>query len=105
MNKYIDADKLWNRLISVSENEWVGFDTIDEVLSGMPAADVQEVRHGRWIHKDPSGTSCSKCGSLFPMFMGLYDYCPNCGASMVNEDEEMSKVSEMEMAYGEYLND
>ena len=45
-------------------------------------ADLVEVRHGRWIHKDPSGTSCSKCGSLFPMFMGLYDYCPNCGASM-----------------------
>lgn len=43
MSKYIDADKLWNRLISVSENDWVGFDTIDEVLSGMPA-DIP-----RWI--------------------------------------------------------
>lgn len=42
MNKYIDADKLWNRLISVSENDWVGFDTIDEVLSRMPA-------EPRWI--------------------------------------------------------
>ncbi len=40
--KYIDADKFWNRLISVSENDWVGFDTIDEVLSGMPA-------EPRWI--------------------------------------------------------
>ena len=44
--------------------------------------EVQEVRHGRWIHKDHSGTSCSKCGSLFPMFLGLYDYCPNCGTRM-----------------------
>lgn len=35
--KYIDAKEFWNRLISVSENDWVGFDTIDEVLSGMPA--------------------------------------------------------------------
>lgn len=41
--KYIDADTLWNRLISVSENDWVGFDTIDEILSEMPAADVEEV--------------------------------------------------------------
>lgn len=42
MNKVIDAEKLWNRLISVSENDWVGFDTIDEVLSEMPA-------EPRWI--------------------------------------------------------
>ena len=35
----------------------------------------------------------------------FYHYCPNCGALMVNEDEEMSKVSEMEVAYAEYLND
>ena len=35
--KYIEAGEFWNRLISVSENDWVGFDTIDEVLSEMPA--------------------------------------------------------------------
>lgn len=29
----------------------------------------------------------------------------NCGAKMVNENEEMSKVSETEMTYAEYLND
>lgn len=39
--KYIDADKFWDRLISVSENDWVGFDTIDEVLSGMPNVDYE----------------------------------------------------------------
>ena len=41
--KYIDADKFWNRLISVSENDWVGFDTIDEILSEMSSVDVVEV--------------------------------------------------------------
>ena len=39
--KYIDAKEFWNRLISVSENDWVGFDTIDEVLSGMPDIDYE----------------------------------------------------------------
>lgn len=39
MSKAIYAEQFWNRLISVSENDWVGFDTIDEVLSGMPAVD------------------------------------------------------------------
>lgn len=41
--KYIDANKFWNRLISVSENDWVGFDTIDEILSEMASVDVVEV--------------------------------------------------------------
>lgn len=40
--KYIEAGEFWNRLISKSENNWVGFDTIDEVLSGMPSEQ-------RWI--------------------------------------------------------
>lgn len=40
--KYIDAKEFWNRLISVSENDWVGFDTIDEVLSEIPSEQ-------RWI--------------------------------------------------------
>ena len=40
--KYIEAGEFWNRLISKSENNWVGFDTIDEVLSGMPT-------EPRWI--------------------------------------------------------
>ena len=34
--KYIEAKEFWNRLISVSENDWVEFDTIDKVLSEMP---------------------------------------------------------------------
>ena len=93
--KYIDADKLWNRLISVSENDWVGFDTIDEVLSGMPAADVAEVRHGRWKEEfDGIDTiyECSVCGEQFVTLEGtpadnLWNYCPNCGAKMEEDDD------------------
>ena len=39
--KYIEAGEFWNRLISKSENDWVGFDTIDEVLSEMPDIDYE----------------------------------------------------------------
>ena len=41
--KYVEAKEFWNRLISVSENDWVGFDTIEEILSEMSAIDVVEV--------------------------------------------------------------
>ena len=63
--KYIDADKFWNRLISVSENDWVGFDTIDEVLSGMPAEprwrpikDGLPEEEGRYL------VSCDSCFAI-----------------------------------------
>lgn len=96
MAKYIDADKLWNRLISVSENDWVSFDTIDEVLSGMPAADVVEVRHGRWLMTDayPHRVYCSECYATlipnvewFKTYNIASNYCPNCGAKMDGEEE------------------
>lgn len=58
----------------------------------MKAADVQPVKHGRWIdiyeycEKNgyiPSGMGiyywCSECGESEPK---TSDYCPNCGARM-----------------------
>lgn len=88
MRKYIDADIIRNHFKADLSRRPKSFlddmlmACVNRVIDEAPAADVAEVRHGRWIHKDPSGTSCSKCGSLFPMFLGLYDYCPNCGALM-----------------------
>ena len=75
-----------------------------------PAADVVEMRRGKWIYREDRGRfpacECSVCGiiKLKKGRTGKWHYCPNCGSRMVDEDKEMSKVSEMEMAYGEYLN-
>lgn len=55
--KYIEADEFWNRLISVSENDWVGFDTIDEVLSEMPSEQ-------RWIPCSECKRRCEKWENL-----------------------------------------
>ena len=64
--KYIEAGEFWNRLISVSENDWVGFDTIDEVLSGMPSEQrwipvterlPEEICDSYWVCTD-SGYQC-----------------------------------------------
>lgn len=58
---------------------------------GQPAADVAEVRHGRWFFKYPNGWACSRCGEWGLMIdnRGIYksSYCPNCGARMDKEDE------------------
>ena len=58
----------------------------------VPAADVAEVRHGRWIHPVPGDgeNHCSVCHAEQPWFYGYGyyepDYCPNCGARMDKEE-------------------
>ena len=54
----------------------------------MPAADVAEVVHGRWIKDDflsddvNNAEKCSQCGELIGWFGNLPNYCPNCCAKM-----------------------
>lgn len=77
---------------------------IKSILLGLKAADVVEVRHGRWVDENknpvpwdecnskcPSHSAyCSECGEWltasdeYPV-TGLY--CPNCGALMDKEGE------------------
>ena len=61
---------------------------IEAMLSDLPAADVAEVRHGRWIReKWPSGTHKIKCSECREWNGKQSNYCPNCGARMDKEDE------------------
>ena len=38
-------------------------DRICRNIKNMPAADVAEVRHGRWIHHEDGVFTCSECGN------------------------------------------
>lgn len=102
MTKYIDVGKAIKAIVDMP-NCYNGFsDTYDKaciigVLEELPPADVAEVHHGRWIYGKRmsfDGTfhwfrQCSEC--LYEREDDNEDrdtpYCPNCGASMVNEDE------------------
>ena len=67
------------------------------LIDAIPAADVAEVRHGRWIvHFDyfAPDQKCSVCGFEIPLIateneagMCLYKHCPECAARMDQEDE------------------
>lgn len=58
-----------------------------EDIEKIPAADVVEVRHGRWEKVIPTKSaakwstkvSCSQCHD---QGYERYNYCPNCGAIM-----------------------
>ena len=59
-----------------------------KIVAAIPAAEVVEVRHGRWIKPVPGDGEnyCSVCHAEQPWFYGYgylkSNYCPNCGARM-----------------------
>ena len=59
----------------------------------MPAADVAEVRHGRWMDAESDDGCtvwhCSACSCPVKTIGGypIYRRCPMCGARMDKEDE------------------
>jgi len=97
MIKYIDADKAIE-VCDWYEHEFCECEnyirTIAEDIRHLPAADVQEVKHGRWIidrkfgndvMSDEQMVICSVCGK--GIFYGKQNYCPNCGAKMDEVEE------------------
>lgn len=60
-----------------------------EILDNQPAADVQEVKHGRWNVGYFHDRVCSLCLHPSNDFSDYaYDYCPHCGARMDGEENE-----------------
>nr|DAI84797.1 MAG TPA: hypothetical protein [Caudoviricetes sp.] len=74
---------------------------VASVFDIVPAADVEPVRHGRWVVDYPDGTiyegaalrlmfaliTCSECGKTFELMrMGKPRYC-TCGAKMDLEEQ------------------
>ena len=80
MKKYIDRAALFNSLS--------GAKTVEEIFAAIqkaPAADVQEIRRGRW-ENDGHTLACSNCHTI--NIRGVaWDYCPHCGAVMTEEEE------------------
>jgi len=101
MSKYIDADKAIE-VCDWYEHEYIECEdyirTIADDIRHLPAADVAEVKHGRWVletkvfpYIDPRWT-CSECGEETTETTGWgtrprYNYCPNCGARMDEVEE------------------
>ena len=62
-------------------------DCVSELMA-ISAADVAEVRHGRWVRdKWPSGTHKMICSECSEWSSKKSRYCPSCGARMDKEDE------------------
>ena len=91
---YIDTDNFLDLFYVASAGQDKQFiDTVEMVVSNTPAADVVEVRHGKWIDLHDENVlyeqtyKCSICGEWFVFESGTpkeneYNYCSHCGAKM-----------------------
>lgn len=110
MARYIDAEVLKSRLEDFSRwckdgrKEGVDF-VLDCPLPDTDTADVQEVRHGKWIGYPSISISkrrrtvqsiiykCSCCGKSNGRAKS--PYCKNCGSKMCGDKAE-AKIKELE---------
>lgn len=89
MAKYIDVEALGigiARAEIFANPEFArGWNNAIEIINNAPAADVVEVRHGRWIEEDGIQI-CSECGEEHEWEDYRAPYCDTCGAKMNKED-------------------
>lgn len=90
MAEYIEREAL-KRLLIDKYNFFPVF--VKNAIEESPTADVVEVRHGKWTEKVKDERfgdewdeivlyECSVCNSECVESLGIYQYCPNCGAKM-----------------------
>lgn len=109
MAKYIDREALveWlNRIPLKDLSDGLGLcrvimeDDFKKAIKKMPKgiiADVEPVRHGRWvkiyesgepaIEQHQVGVFCSRCMKMPKDRFTESDFCPNCGAKMDGVDD------------------
>jgi len=96
MPKYIDADVVVRELCEGCDFNGECFESCNKVkrILKIPAADVEEVRHGEWKLNMDGYISCSECEcepyreSRTIDFDHLWKRCPNCGAKMDGKENE-----------------
>ena len=105
MSEYIDRAALKQGLAPYEENDFSQkMDVIMAIVDAQPAADVVEVRRGRWVDENKNPVPWDECNSKCPLHSAYCSecgewltasdeypvtglYCPNCGALMDKEDE------------------
>lgn len=87
MRQYVDRDAVLRLLVVARDREKV---------RQIPTADVEPVRHGRWLleptnpYDDPGykNRMIKVCSCCHWSNACKYNYCPNCGAKMDGEEAE-----------------
>lgn len=97
-NEAVNAIKSLESSMPAKDNYAKGYDAalgraLIVVREVPPAADVQPVKHGRWVQIGEQNAKCTACGGVLRsngidktgkalIFNAAYHYCPFCGARM-----------------------
>ena len=86
--RFKDKDGEWTEVVKDGESDGQKKTEVETAET----ADVQEVRHGRWISNDlcwyKLAYYCSECGWVDEYaFNERHKYCPNCGAKMDGDEK------------------
>lgn len=95
LNKVHTTDRITvHDKMSPEENKEV-YDFVVRAISAYGATDVEEVKHGIWVHTDTYDMyhtpiySCSACYHEIPThYIAAHSRCPYCGAKMDKERKE-----------------
>lgn len=105
MSRYIDSDKLKNKMFSyydcVNSNtlkdnykgetlmNYEVADMIEDCIDNAPIVDVQEVKHAKWELLNKNQSRCSNCGLVRNIETQVgWKFCPICGARFNLEEEK-----------------
>lgn len=91
MAEYIEREaaiKALNNMERGDDGFELGREEGVEAIQFVPAADVEPVRHGKWVPvtNGRGGNECDQCHRYAPSYQDrsehLSKYCPRCGAKM-----------------------
>jgi NADH pyrophosphatase NudC (nudix superfamily) len=104
MPEYIEREALISRLNKVCVTDDVfgmgmqtGIEHTINCTKEAPTADVVEVRHAKWVERkeifsdyegEVEAIGCSECGKSQRHYQKT-NYCPNCGAKMDKEKDDI----------------
>lgn len=84
MDDYIKREALRDSLYDADAITMNGV----KILNQFPAADVEPVRHGRWLCVDTDTEQFFLCNRCKKKEYWESNYCPNCGADMRGTNDE-----------------
>ena len=96
MTRYIDADKLYQKMLDLQgtkRERYLDIDEVRKIIKKQPTEDVTPIIRGKWYDKKTTikgahglaygRWGCSVCKRKFSQ---KSNYCPNCGADMRGEE-------------------
>lgn len=90
--EYIERETLQNKIKEICKDYGIAYgkhyggfaEKIANVTNMVSAADVQEVRHGKWLI-NKNMRECTECGYFYYSNNVNTNYCCNCGTKMDKE--------------------